>query len=131
MSQRHRRFRERNWRLPLPEYILAERKRRSAWRPFAGESIIAGDAFYESRAQTADFHAGDIGLVKRGMGHYVVNTGTTDLQFLAVFKTAQYAEVSLSDWLAHTPPELVAQHLNIDSSILAQFSKDDPGILPA
>jgi oxalate decarboxylase len=83
------------------------------------------------RAQTADFRAGDIGLVQRSVGHYVVNTGTTDLQFLAVFKTAQYAEVSLSDWLAHTPPQLVAQHLNIDPAILARFGKDDPGILPA
>ncbi len=83
------------------------------------------------RAQTADFRAGDLGLVKRSMGHYVVNTGTTDLQFLAVFNTAQYAEVSLSDWLAHTPPELVAQHLNIDPAILARFGKVDPGILPA
>lgn len=48
-----------------------------------------------------------------GEGHYVQNTGTTDVQFLAVFKTSDYQEVSSSDWLTHTPPELVAQHLNI------------------
>jgi oxalate decarboxylase len=72
------------------------------------------------RAQTQDFHAGDIGVVKRNFGHFIENTGTTDLVLVALFKTAEYAEFSLSDWLTHTPPELVAQHLNIDPSVLKQ-----------
>ncbi len=83
------------------------------------------------RAQTMDFRAGDVGRVKRNQGHYVQNTGTTDLQFLAVFKTAVYQEFSLSDWLTHTPAALVAQHLNIDPSVLAQFPANSPGIVPA
>jgi oxalate decarboxylase len=83
------------------------------------------------RAQTQDFRAGDVAVVKRNSGHYVQNTGTTDLVFVAVFKTAEYAEISLSDWLTHTPPELVAQHLNIDPSVLKQFPNDAPGIVPA
>jgi oxalate decarboxylase len=83
------------------------------------------------RAQTRDFRAGDIGYVQKSTGHYVLNTGSTDLQFLAVFRADQYQEVSLSDWLGHTPPELVAQHLNIDPSILARFVQDAPGIVPA
>jgi oxalate decarboxylase len=81
--------------------------------------------------QTRDFHAGDIGYVPRNQGHYLQNTGTTDLQVLAVFRAREYQEVSLSDWLTHTPPELVAQHFNIDPSVLARFPKNSPGILPA
>jgi oxalate decarboxylase len=73
------------------------------------------------RAATMDFRAGDIGVVKKNFGHYIQNTGTTDAHFLAVFKTAQYEEVSLSDWLTHTPPEPVAQHLNIDAAVVRQF----------
>jgi oxalate decarboxylase len=83
------------------------------------------------RAQTMDFRAGDVGLVKRNQGHYVQNTGTTDLQFLAVFKAPAYQEISLSDWLTHTPAALVAQHLNIDPSVLARFPANAPGIVPA
>lgn len=83
------------------------------------------------RAQTMDFRAGDVGLVKRNQGHYVQNTGTTDLQFLAVFKTSVYQEISLSDWLTHTPAALVAQHLNIDPTVLARFPANAPGIVPA
>ena len=82
------------------------------------------------RAKTADFSAGDIGYVKRGQGHYIQNTGTTELRFVAVFKVPEYEEVSLSGWLTHTPPELVSQHLNIDPTVLAKFPNDRPGIIP-
>jgi oxalate decarboxylase len=82
-------------------------------------------------AQTMDFRAGDVGLVKRNQGHYVQNTGTTDLQFLAVFKAPVYEEISLSDWLTHTPAALVAQHLNIDPSVLARLPANAPGTVPA
>jgi oxalate decarboxylase len=81
--------------------------------------------------QTQDFRPGDIGYVKRAAGHYIENTGTTDLVMVGVFRTSEYQEVSLSDWLAHTPLELVAQHLNIDPAVLAQFPKDAPGLMPA
>jgi oxalate decarboxylase len=82
------------------------------------------------QAMTMDFRAGDIGVVRRNYGHYIQNTGTTDAQVLAVFKTAQYEEISLSDWLTHTPPELVAQHLNIDASVVRGFPNNAPGFLP-
>jgi oxalate decarboxylase len=78
----------------------------------------------------ADFRAGDLAVVKKSFGHYVQNTGTTDAQFLATFKTSEYQEVSLTDWLTHTPPELVAQHLNIDASVVRQFPNKAPGFLP-
>jgi oxalate decarboxylase len=60
----------------------------------------------------------------------IQNVGKTDLKFLAVFKTAEYQEISLSDWLTHTPPALVAQHFNIDVADIAKFPKDAPGIVP-
>jgi oxalate decarboxylase len=81
--------------------------------------------------QTMDFRAGDIGYVPRNQGHYLQNTGTTDLRVLAVFRAPEYQEVSLSDWLGHTPRDLVAQHLNIDPSVLGRFIQDAPGIVPA
>ena len=83
------------------------------------------------RAQTMDFRAGDVGLAKRNQGHYVQNTGTTDLQFLGVFKVSAYQEISLSALVTHTPVALVAQHLNIDPTVLARFPVSAPGIVPA
>jgi oxalate decarboxylase len=79
---------------------------------------------------TMDFNPGDIGYVKRNYGHYVQNVGDTDLQFFAVFRTPRYAEVSLSDWLTHSPPEMVAQHLNVDEATISQWPGDRPAIMP-
>jgi oxalate decarboxylase len=81
-------------------------------------------------ALTMDFAAGDIGYVKRNYGHYVENVGDTELQFVGVFRTSRYEEFSLSDWLTHLPPKLVAQHLNVDEATIARWPDNRPGIMP-
>jgi oxalate decarboxylase len=82
-------------------------------------------------AVTADFGPGDIGYVVKNLGHYVENTGSTDLVFLEIFKTDKYEEVSLANWLAHTPPAQVAATLNIDPAVIARFPKDRTEIMSA
>ena len=44
-------------------------------------------------AITANFHAGDIGYVKKALGHYVENTGNTDLVYMEVFRADRFEEV--------------------------------------
>jgi oxalate decarboxylase len=82
-------------------------------------------------ANTAEFRSGDIGYVPKSLGHYVENAGTDDLVVMAVFKAPRYEEISLSNWLTHVPPAMVAQTLNLDPAVIAAFPKDAPGILPA
>jgi oxalate decarboxylase len=82
-------------------------------------------------AVTMDFNPGDIGYVKRNLGHYIKNTGDTDLQVLEVFRAPHFMDVSLSDWITHTPPELVVQHLNVSPETIAKFPRDKPEIVPA
>jgi oxalate decarboxylase len=81
-------------------------------------------------AVTADFHAGDIGYVKKALGHYVENTGNTDLVYTEVFRADRFEEVSLSNWLAHSPVDMVAETLNLDPSVIAQFPKNRPDLVP-
>src|ERR1700731_2081132 len=107
------------------------------WPPNAGEwqYYIKGGACMTvfdagPKAMTADFRAGDIGYVKKSLGHYVENTGNTDLVFLELFKSDHYAEVSLSDWLAHTPPQMVMSTLNISREVLARFPTSRPDVVP-
>ena len=71
-----------------------------------------------------------IAVVKKSLGHYVQNTGDTDLVFLEVFRSSYFADVSLSDWLTHTPPEMVAQTLNVDPATIAKFPNNKPEIMP-
>jgi oxalate decarboxylase len=58
------------------------------------------------------------------MGHYVENTGDTTLRFLEMFASDRFADVSLSQWMALTPPELVRDHLNLDATMMAALRKD-------
>ncbi len=82
------------------------------------------------QAVTADFHSGDIGYVKKALGHYVENTGDTDLVYMEVFRADRFEEVSLSDWLAHSPIDMVAETLNIDVNVVKKFPKNRPDIVP-
>ena len=79
---------------------------------------------------TADFHPGDIGYIKKAFGHYLENTGDTDLVYMEVFRADRFQEISLSDWLAHSPIEMVAETLNIDPSIIKQFPGNRPDVVP-
>jgi oxalate decarboxylase len=81
-------------------------------------------------AVTGDFRPGDIGYVKKGLGHYIENTGKTDLVFLALFRSDRYEEISLADWLAHTPPEMVAATFNLDPATVARFRDIRTDIVP-
>jgi oxalate decarboxylase/phosphoglucose isomerase-like protein (cupin superfamily) len=52
------------------------------------------------RVVTLDFNPGDIGYVKRTVGHYVKNVGDTDLHYLEVFRSSylrRYLSVRLVD----------------------------------
>ena len=82
-------------------------------------------------AQTADFRPGDVGYVRKSLGHYIENTGRTDLVFMEIFKADRYEEVSLSDWLAHTPPSMVAATLNLDPAVIAKFPATGAAVMPA
>jgi len=82
------------------------------------------------QARTFDFMAGDVGYVPFAMGHYIENTGKTPLRFLEIFKSSYYADVSLTQWLALTPPELVKLHLNLDAQVLAGLHKEKSPVVP-
>jgi oxalate decarboxylase len=82
------------------------------------------------RARTMDFQAGDVGYVLKTLPHHVQNTGDTDLKFLEMFKTNTYQDLSLSEWLTHTPPELVLAHLGIDKATLDAMPKDNSANMP-
>lgn len=101
------------------------------WHPNTDEwqYYIAGRArmtvFAASgKARTFDYAAGDVGYVPFAMGHYVENTGDEPLRFLEMFRSDRFADVSLHQWMALTPPELVKAHLNLGDATIAALQKD-------
>lgn len=83
------------------------------------------------QARTFDYQAGDVGYVPYAMGHYIENTGNTPLRFLEMFKSSYYADLSLNQWLALTPPELLQAHLKLDPKVMSALQKEKHAIVPA
>jgi oxalate decarboxylase len=107
------------------------------WHPNADEwqYFIAGQGRMTvvatgNRARTMDFQAGDVGYVQKTLLHYVENTGDMDLIFLEMFKADRFEEFSFSEWLAHTPPQLVMAHLKIDKATYDAIPKGGGVIMP-
>jgi oxalate decarboxylase len=108
------------------------------WHPNTDEwqYYISGQArmtvFASSgKARTFDYQAGDVGYIPFAMGHYVENTGNEPLRFLELFRSDRFADVSLQQWMALTPPELVAAHLNIDRATVEALAKEKQIVVAA
>jgi len=107
------------------------------WHPNADEwqYFVKGSARMTvfaagAHARTMDFHPGDVGYINQSLPHYVENIGETDLVFLEVFPTGEYQDISLGEWLAHTPSRLVDQHLGTGEDFLNKIAKKEAVIAP-
>jgi oxalate decarboxylase len=47
-----------------------------------------------------------------------------------MFKANVYQDLSLSEWLAHTPAELVMAHMNIDRATFDAIPHDETAVMP-
>ncbi len=101
------------------------------WHPNADEwqFYIAGKARMtvfgaQTNSRTFDFQAGDVGTVPKAMAHFVENTGNETLRFLELFKAPRFVDVSLAQWMALTPHELVEAHLNLNRDLIDALSTD-------
>jgi oxalate decarboxylase len=77
----------------------------------------------EHNARTFDFNPGDVGSVPFAYGHYIENTSDVTLSFLEVFRSLCFQDVSLNQWMALTPPELVKRYLNLNKNVMRLFAR--------
>lgn len=80
-------------------------------------------------ARTFDYVAGDVGYVPKTLAHYIENIGDEPLRVLNVFHTGEFKDVSLNNWLALTPPDLVKGHLDIDEPFISSLRKERQSIV--
>ena len=79
----------------------------------------------EHNARTFNYTAGDVGVAPFAMGHYVQNiSDDSRLRFLEVFRSPKFQDVSLNQWLALTPPELVKEHLDVSDKAIKSVRKE-------
>lgn len=101
------------------------------WHPLSDEwqYYISGRARMTvfgsgENSRTFDYQAGDVGYVPQTMGHYIENIGDEPVQYLEMFTGPRYTDVSLQQWLALIPPELVKEHLRLPDAMVAQLPKE-------
>jgi oxalate decarboxylase len=75
-------------------------------------------------ARTMDFNANDIGYVPAVAGHYIENTGDTDLIFLETFATDTFVDISLNNWLRRLPRQMVKAHLGFSDADIEKIPSE-------
>lgn len=83
-------------------------------------TVFAGNG----AARTFDYRAGDVGYVPFAFGHYIQNTGDQSLWFLEMFKSDRFEDVSLNQWMALTPYQLVQENLNAGPELMSVLRKE-------
>jgi len=106
------------------------------WHPTSDEwnFFISGQARItvyaaEGNSRTFDYQTGDVGYIPHGMSHYIENTGNEDVVMLEVIQGKKFLDISLGQWLALTPAQIVQDHLGLSDKTLEGFSKIKPFVV--
>jgi oxalate decarboxylase len=82
----------------------------------------------EGHSQIVDFGPGDVWYFPRGFGHSIQGIGREDCVFLLVFDNGYFSEFgtfSITDWLGHTPADVLAKNFGVPASTFADFPKSE------
>ena len=66
-----------------------------------------------------------MGYVPITQGHYIENTGDGGPRVPGIFKSRYFADMSLAEWIAHTPKALVMSHLKIDAATYDKINNQE------
>lgn len=76
-----------------------------------------------------DVGEGDLWLFPAGAPHSIQALGEDGCEFLLIFNQGDFSEEStllLSDWLKHTPPEILEKNFGLDAEAIARLPKGEP-----
>ena len=68
----------------------------------------------------------DVWYFPRGHGHSIQGIGPGTCVFVLVFDNGYFSEFgtfSISDWIGHTPPEVLAKYFGVPVATFANFPK--------
>jgi oxalate decarboxylase len=82
----------------------------------------------QGRAEINDFDPGDVWYFPRGHGHSIQCLGAEPCHFILIFDNGYFSEFgtfSVTDWLGHAPPGVVARNLNLTEAEVAQLPRTE------
>src|ERR1700724_4077178 len=75
-------------------------------------------------AEQTDFGPGDVWFFPKGHGHALQGLGPGEAHFILGFDDGNFSEFgtfSITDWVGHTPPNVLSQNLGLPESVFATF----------
>jgi oxalate decarboxylase len=64
-----------------------------------------------------------VGYVPKNLAHYIENIGDEPVHVLNVFSKPDYRDISLNQWLALTPRDLVKGHLDVGDPLMSALRR--------
>jgi len=80
-----------------------------------------------------DFGPGDVWYFPKGHGHALQALGPDEAHFILGFDDGHFSEFgtfSITDWVGHTPSNVLSRNLGLPESVFANFPKSEAYILP-
>lgn len=96
------------------------------WIKGSGRMTVFNSA---GKARTMSFNENDVGFVPIVAGHYIENTGTEDVVFLEMFKSREFVDVSLNQWIRKLPKLMVEEHLKLDAGEIDKIPEKKQPVL--
>ena len=75
-----------------------------------------------------DFGPGDVWFFPKGHGHSIQCLGSDEAHFILGFDSGHFSEFgtfSITDWIGHTPPNVLSRNLGLPESAFAKFPKNE------
>jgi len=98
------------------------------WHPTADEwqYVLSGRASVTmfgsgGRFRTETLEAGDVGYIPQGYGHSIETLGDTALRILIGFNSGIYEEISLAQWMAGNPVDVLATNFDKPAATFRNF----------
>ncbi len=82
----------------------------------------------QGNSETNEFEPGDIWYFPRGHGHMLQCLGNEPCHFILIFDNGYFSEFgtfSISDWVGHTSPALLAKNFGLPESAFDGFPKEE------
>src|SRR5581483_4025239 len=79
------------------------------------------------------FDPGDIWYFPKGHGHALQNISNEEAHFVLGFDDGNFSEFgtfSITDWIGHTPPQVLARNLGLPQPVFASMAKAEAYIIP-
>jgi len=90
------------------------------------------------QSEISEFEPGDTWYFPRGHGHALQGLGPGECHFLLGFDNGHFSEFgtfSITDWITHTSPKVLARNLRLPEATFANFPKKEvyigPGKVPS